>query len=146
MRDVLKIGFIIVAACTLAMVLIGQTTVSLDNIRTVPGSVLVWVDNALRGANLQGLEIDSSVDPPVLRVVAQPNLPDFKVLTYQPTGSQTAFDITDEYWPGSLEVYRNGLRMADGLDYQPTNNGVGFYPPQVPQAGDIILLCYIRMQ
>jgi len=44
--------------------------------------------------------------------------------------------------PTSLIVFRNGIRMAPGVDYTLGNNGISFVSGLVPQPGDILTCSY----
>jgi hypothetical protein len=44
----------------------------------------------------------------------------------------------------SLALYRNGIRLASGLDYTLSSNGITFGAGLVPQTGDV-LQCYYRI-
>lgn len=58
-------------------------------------------------------------------------------------GNNAAFTLSQVPNPlGSLEVFRNGLRLTSGLDYTATNNSLTFASGYVPQAGDVLLCSY----
>jgi hypothetical protein len=58
-------------------------------------------------------------------------------------GSNTSFTLSQVPNPaGSLEVFRNGIRLTSGLDYTDSNNTVTFSASSVPQVGDVLLCSY----
>ena len=58
-------------------------------------------------------------------------------------GSNISFTLSQVPNPGgSLEVFRNGLRLTSGLDYTASNNTVTFASGDVPQIGDVLLCSY----
>ena len=58
-------------------------------------------------------------------------------------GNNTAFTLSEVPNPaGSLEVFRNGLRLTSGLDYTASNNTLTFAAGYVPQIGDVVLCSY----
>jgi hypothetical protein len=58
-------------------------------------------------------------------------------------GSNTVFTLTSAPSPaGSLELYRNGLLMRQGADYQISGNTVTFFLASVPQSGDLLVASY----
>ena len=58
-------------------------------------------------------------------------------------GNNSSFTLSQVPNPaGSLEVFRNGLRLTSGLDYSASNNAVTFASADVPQIGDVLLCSY----
>jgi hypothetical protein len=58
-------------------------------------------------------------------------------------GANTAFSLASAPSPaGSLELYRNGLLMRQGADYQISGNAVTFFLASVPQSGDLLVASY----
>ena len=58
-------------------------------------------------------------------------------------GVNTSFTLSQVPNPsGSLEVFRNGLRLTSGLDYTASNNTVTFASGYVPQIGDVVMCSY----
>ena len=58
-------------------------------------------------------------------------------------GANASFTLSQVPNPaGSLEVFRNGLRMTSGLDYSSSNNTLTFSSGYVPQIGDVLLCSY----
>lgn len=58
-------------------------------------------------------------------------------------GSNTVFTLASTPSPaGSLELYRNGLLMRQGADYQISGNTVTFFLASVPQSGDLLVANY----
>jgi hypothetical protein len=60
-----------------------------------------------------------------------------------PNGSTIVFTLAFAPSPStSLQLYRNGLRMEQGLDYTISGSSISFLPGSVPQTGDILLASY----
>ena len=58
-------------------------------------------------------------------------------------GNNAAFTLSQVPNPiGSLEVFRNGLRLTSGLDYTASNNTLIFASGYVPQIGDVLMCSY----
>ena len=58
-------------------------------------------------------------------------------------GSNTVFTLASTPSPaGSLELYRNGLLMLQGTDYQISTNVITFFLASVPQSGDMLVASY----
>jgi hypothetical protein len=58
-------------------------------------------------------------------------------------GVNTVFTLVSIPSPaGSLELYRNGLLMRQGADYQISANVVTFFLASVPQSGDLLVASY----
>jgi hypothetical protein len=58
-------------------------------------------------------------------------------------GSNTAFTLTSAPSPAaSLNLYRNGLLMRQGADYQLSANTITFFLASVPQSGDLLVANY----
>lgn len=58
-------------------------------------------------------------------------------------GSNATFTLSQVPNPAtSLDVFRNGIRLASGVDYTVSNNALTFLPSDIPQAGDILLCSY----
>ncbi len=58
-------------------------------------------------------------------------------------GSNAVFTLTSTPSPaGSLELYRNGLLMRQGADYQISGNTVTFFLASIPQSGDLLVASY----
>jgi len=58
-------------------------------------------------------------------------------------GSNTSFTLSHVPSPqSSVAVFRNGMRLASGLDYTISNNALTFAAGDVPQSGDVILCSY----
>lgn len=58
-------------------------------------------------------------------------------------GVNTTFTLASTPSPaGSLELYRNGLLMRQGSDYQITTNVITFFLASVPQTGDLLVASY----
>jgi len=58
-------------------------------------------------------------------------------------GVNTQFTLVSAPSPaGSLALYRNGLVMRQGADYQITGNAVTFFLGSVPQSGDLLAAYY----
>jgi hypothetical protein len=58
-------------------------------------------------------------------------------------GSNTVFALTRAPSPpASLELYRNGLRMRENVDYQLTGSTITFFVGSTPQAGDLLVASY----
>ena len=58
-------------------------------------------------------------------------------------GSNTVFTLASAPSPaGSLELYRNGLLMRQGADYQISGNTITFFLASVPQSGDLLVASY----
>lgn len=58
-------------------------------------------------------------------------------------GNNTSFTLSEVPNPsGSLQVFRNGLRLTSGLDYTASNNTLTFASGYVPQIGDVLLCSY----
>jgi len=58
-------------------------------------------------------------------------------------GVNTQFTLVSAPSPaGSLALYRNGLVMRQGADYQITGNAVTFFLGSVPQSGDLLVAYY----
>ena len=61
-------------------------------------------------------------------------------------GSNVTFALANAPSPAaSLELYRNGLLLRQGSDYQISSNTITFFVSAVPQSGDL-LLAYYRYQ
>jgi hypothetical protein len=56
---------------------------------------------------------------------------------YNPTGVQTSFTFTTNYTSGYLEVYHNGVKLVDGVDFTATN-GSTFDLTVAAQNGDVV--------
>ncbi len=58
-------------------------------------------------------------------------------------GANTAFTLAFTPSPAaSLELYLNGLRLDDGIDYTLSGNSITFFTGSIPQTGDILLASY----
>ena len=58
-------------------------------------------------------------------------------------GANTGFRLTLTPSPAaSLEIYRNGLRMRQGVDYSLSGTAVAFISDAVPQPGDVLMASY----
>ena len=58
-------------------------------------------------------------------------------------GSNTVFTLTSTPSPAaSLNLYRNGLLMRQGADYQISTNTITFFLASVPQSGDLLVANY----
>lgn len=58
-------------------------------------------------------------------------------------GTNTVFTLLNAPSPaGSLDLYRNGLLMAQGSDYVLTGNTIQFFLLSTPQPGDVIIASY----
>ncbi len=58
-------------------------------------------------------------------------------------GSNAVFTLTSAPSPaGSLELYRNGLLMRQGTDYQISGSTVTFFLASIPQSGDLLVASY----
>lgn len=58
-------------------------------------------------------------------------------------GSNATFTLSQVPNPAtSLDVFRNGIRLASGVDYTLSNNALTFLPANIPQTGDILLCSY----
>jgi hypothetical protein len=58
-------------------------------------------------------------------------------------GLNTAFTLASAPSPaGSLELYRNGLLMLQGTDYQISAKTITFFVGSVPQTGDLLVASY----
>lgn len=58
-------------------------------------------------------------------------------------GSNTSFTLSQVPSPASsVAVFRNGMRLASGLDYTISNNSLTFAAGDVPLSGDVILCSY----
>ena len=132
------IVLVILCACILA---VEQTTIPLSSIRALGnGAVLVLVDNSLRVARLDGLTVDTTVEP-ILRVTAPPvTTAEWKRVDYVVAGVTAELVIPDTYT--TLLVFRNGLLMSIGNDYTVSGSRVVFVSSQVPGTGDIVILRY----
>ena len=58
-------------------------------------------------------------------------------------GSNFTFTLMKTPTPGSLIVYRNGLRQQVSVDYSINQSSIHFLPSSVPQSGDLLLADYI---
>ncbi len=58
-------------------------------------------------------------------------------------GTNTVFTLASAPSPASsLELYRNGLLMLQGTDYQISTNTITFFLASVPQTGDLLVASY----
>ena len=58
-------------------------------------------------------------------------------------GSNTVFTLASAPSPAaSLELYRNGLLMRQGTDYQIATNTITFFIGSVPQSADLLVASY----
>ena len=57
--------------------------------------------------------------------------------TYRPTGVQTSFSFNTGYTPGYLDVYLNGSKLVNSLDYKATSGGT-VEITDAPISGDIV--------
>jgi hypothetical protein len=58
-------------------------------------------------------------------------------------GSNATFTLSQVPNPAtSLDVFRNGIRLASGVDYTLSNSALTFLPSDIPQTGDILLCSY----
>ena len=127
--------------CTaVALIAIAQTTIPLSSIRALGnGSVLVLVDNTLRVARLEGLTVDTTAEP-VLRVTATGGtaLVWYRA-DYKLTAAQLEFGLPggEKY---TVLVYKNGMLMSLGEDYEVAGALVRFVAKQTPAPGDVIIL------
>ena len=68
---------------------------------------------------------------------------DGEVPTGSINGSNSAFRLASAPSPASsLQLYRNGLLMLPGTDYQITANAITFFLASVPQTGDLLVASY----
>ena len=85
------------------------------------------------------IQIDLAANPPVIRAV----LPREIVDKFTPATAVQTFTMSAALAPNTtLAVYRNGLLMAETIDYTRTGQDVLFLPQQPVAPGDIIQLRY----
>jgi len=123
-----------------------QTRVREGNIEGRPsqrGKVWVVVPNGfVMMADLDtSLVLDLSGPVPILRATLGKQAR-FVAQAFSPTAATASFTLSDTVIAGSLHVYRNGLLMADGIDYSAAGAVVTFLPVQLPQGGDVIQFRY----
>ena len=71
------------------------------------------------------------------------NFSDAEIPAGAVNGANTVFTLASAPTPaGSLELYRNGLIMREGADYQISGNAVTFFLASVPQTGDLLVAYY----
>lgn len=70
------------------------------------------------------------------------SIPFSQTATFFPTGPQPAFTLTGVMNVAGVRVYRDGLRMALGQDYQLAGSVVTFIGQQIPQNGDQVVIDY----
>lgn len=63
-------------------------------------------------------------------------------LTSQVNGSNTSFNLPEEYQAGSLRVYYNGIRQVEGETFDEYNSTT-FTTNFTPQNGDYMTVDYI---
>lgn len=72
-----------------------------------------------------------------------PQFSDGETPTGTINGANAAFNLAFTPSPtSSVQVYLNGLRMLQGLDYTISGSTITFLPVSIPQLGDIILASY----
>jgi len=72
-----------------------------------------------------------------------PNYSDGEIPAGLVNGSNAAFTLTYAPSPAaSLDLFRNGLFMRQGIDYSITGNQVTFFLTSVPQTGDLLVASY----
>jgi hypothetical protein len=89
------------------------------------------------------LHVDGSSGPCGSGAGGGANFADAEVPAGAINGVNTQFTLMSAPSPaGSLELYRNGLVMRQGADYQITGNAVTFFLGSVPQSGDLLVAYY----
>jgi hypothetical protein len=72
-----------------------------------------------------------------------PQFSDNEPLSGTANGSNNTFTVAFAPSPAnSLQLYRNGLRLDQGVDYTISGSTITFLPGAVPQTGDILLASY----
>jgi hypothetical protein len=72
-----------------------------------------------------------------------PQFSDGETPTGTINGANAAFSLAFTPSPtSSVQVYLNGLRMLQGLDYNISGSTITFLPVSIPQLGDVILASY----
>jgi len=75
--------------------------------------------------------------------VASGSFADSEVPAGAVNGSNTVFTLATAPSPASsLQLYRNGLLMRQGVDYQIATNTITFFIGSVPQSGDLLVASY----
>ena len=102
--------------------------------------VLVIVNGALVVAALSpSVVIDTGSPQPIIRAV--PVLPVPIEEEFSPITGQVAFTLAGAPMPGTLEVFRNGIRMRVGRDYTASAKVVAFTSQPIV-VGDLIVVRY----
>ena len=57
--------------------------------------------------------------------------------TYEPSGVTTEFTFDSGYTPGYMDVYLNGVRLVEGLDYS-SSNGTSVGLSSAAEGGDVL--------
>jgi hypothetical protein len=139
MRRLLLVPFLLALAW-------GQTTAptkpALEQIKSATGftGVVVLVNGTFMVAQLSpSVMIDTSGPQPVIRAV--PVLPMPTEEEFSPATGQVAFTLAGTPMVGTLEVFRNGIRMRVGRDFSITAKVVTFTAQPVA-IGDLIVARY----
>jgi hypothetical protein len=64
-------------------------------------------------------------------------------LSSQCDGSNTSFELPEEYQAGSLRVYYNGVRQVEGETFSEHNSTTFTTTDFVPETGDFLTVDYI---
>jgi hypothetical protein len=79
----------------------------------------------------------------LLGAAASVNFSDAEVPVGTINGSNASFSLGNTPYPAiSLQLYRNGIRLLPGVDYQLTGNSLTFLSASVPQVGDSLQAFY----
>lgn len=140
----------------IAGIAFGQTSLPLDQIRpptgTLPSIVMVYLPPGTAGQRIvgvveigQGIILDTSGAIPTLRIdpaiMPQPQAPPAsKVERLKLTSELAVHTLAGTPSTDSLAIYRNGVLLYLGEDYQLANRVVTFSAR--PKAGDLVQFLY----
>lgn len=115
---------------------------------TTPNTL--WITPA-SGGNAAPVRVDTST----LRIIPDPTIPGGMMLSTIPSvtnsvpeevpsgtldGMNVVFTLVNA--PKTLQVYRNGIRLKNGLDYVLAGSTLTFQAGAIPQAGDLLIVDY----
>lgn len=131
--------------------LLAQTSVNVGQVAGAPttaGNIFVVLpDGRLAQADLgPNLTIDLTGTKPVLKVVIPPpaqtiNFVDDETLTASST-NPLVYPLAKAPIPGTLKVYRNGMRQRPGVDYTASSQSITFVSYYATDPGALVSADY----
>lgn len=128
----------------LSLGLLAQTKVNLADLnppKNLSNRAVLFTGSGLSFAALDGLVLDTTTSPNVLRVLAQAANKTQQEDWFHVVAGQTSFTLSANP-SGVVEVYRNGVKMEPTVDFILSVNAVTFTVGQGIGTGDTVCLSY----